>query len=448
MGLRKSSRTFLAEPDAIISNSLENADSLSGVRKDAHDTDWETYAVAQGPVLKTDTPDLEGSRIPVAAVKLRFEDGQKMSRGDVALCARTVASSSHTNTSAVFVYDTAPNGSVTARMAVSAAGQVNMTAQFDPALPSPSARTSIDQQLRLIRDTSAPLTAERLLSPLAVSTLRQQFYREVAEWADRAQLGKDRVGREAVLRHLIRVMFAWILKEANRIPPEIFEPAFIDGYLSNPNVYHRDVLQFLFHSRLNIRHDERDDHDIAEINQALEQAPFLNGSLFAKQNGDDDLDLEATDYWSVDKDKPGLFTILSRYHWAMDEHRPGESEQTLDPELLSNLFERLIASTEKGGDESLLRQPQGTYYIPADVVDKMVKDALSAAVKDHAGELTDNQLLELFGGSDVPLPELAGEVRKHGLHDAGVDGGGGGVVKVDGHLVLPPCRQRFIAVIG
>ena len=103
---------FLAEPDAIISNSLENADSLTGVRKDAHDTDWETYAVAQGPILKTDTPDLEGSRIPVAAVKLRFEDGQKMSRGDVALCARTVASSSHTNTSAVFVYETAPNGDV------------------------------------------------------------------------------------------------------------------------------------------------------------------------------------------------------------------------------------------------------------------------------------------------------------------------------------------------
>ena len=422
---------ILAEPNAIISNSLENADSLTGVRKDAHDTDWETYAVAQGPILKTDTPDLEGSRIPVAAVKLRFEDGQKMSRGDVALCARTVASSTHTNTSAVFVYDTAPNGSVTARMAVAAAGQVNMTAQFDPALPSPSARTSINQQLRLIRDTSAPLNAERLLSPLAVSTLRQQFYREVAEWAARAQLGKDRVGREAVLRHLIRVMFAWILKEANRIPPEIFEPAFIDGYLSNPNVYHRDVLQFLFHSRLNIRHDERDDHDIAEINQALEQAPFLNGSLFAKQNGDDDLDLEATDYWSVDKDKPGLFTILSRYHWAMDEHRPGESEQTLDPELLSNLFERLIASTEKGGDESPLRQPQGTYYTPADVVDEMVKDALSTATKGHAPGLSDTYLLDLFGNNDASLPDmaqdtkmrLAGRIRELLIFDPAVGSG-------------------------
>ena len=150
---------------------------------------------------------------------------------------------------------------------------------------------------------------------------------------------------------------------------------------------------------------------LSGIHEALERAPFLNGSLFARQDGDDELSLNATDYWSVDKDEPGLFTILSRYHWTMDEHRPGESEQTLDPELLSNLFERLIASIEEGAD-SLLRQPQGTYYTPADVTLEMVKDALSAAVRDHAEGFPDDQLLELFGYSDAPLPELAGEHRK------------------------------------
>ena len=396
---------ILAEPNAIISNSLENADSLTGVRKDAHDTDWETYAVAQGPILKTDTPDLEGSRIPVAAVKLRFEDGQKMSRGDVALCARTVASNSRTNAATVFAYEIAPDGSMIARMAVSAGSQVSMTALFDPTLPSPSARTSIDQQLRLIRDTSGPINAEKLLSPFAVANLRQQFYGEIAEWTKLAQSGKDQRGREAVLRHLIRVMFSWILKEENRIPPEIFEPAFIDGRLPDIDDYHESVLRFLFHQRLNVLGDERDTHTNAAIHSSLDGAPFLNGSLFAKQDGDDDLELQASDYWSVDKDHPGLFTILSRYHWTMDEHRPGESDQTLDPELLSNLFERLIASTESGGDKPP-RQPKGTYYTPADVTDEMVKDALNAAVKESAGALSEAQLLDLFGDSDSDLPEL------------------------------------------
>ena len=403
-------KELLDAPHAVIGNRLDNADSLTGKREDAHNNEWETYAVAQGPTLQTDTPDLEGSRIAVAAVQFSYDRENELSRGDVALFARTVASSSPTDSSAVFAYETAPDGTKSARMAVSAGGQVNMTALFDPALPSPSARASIDQQLRLIRDTSGPLTTERLLSPLAVSTLRQQFYREVAEWTVRAQQGKDQAGREAVLRHLIRVIFSWILKEEDRIPPEIFEPGFIDGHLSDLDGFHNAVLRFLFHSRLNVRGDERDDHPIPGIHEALERAPFLNGSLFASLAGDDELSLNATDYWSVDKDEPGLFTILSRYHWTMDEHRPGESEQTLDPELLSNLFERLIASIEEGAD-SLLRQPQGTYYTPADVTLEMVKDALSAAVRDHAEGFPDDQLLELFGYSDTPLPELADEAK-------------------------------------
>ena len=424
-------KNLLGEPNPITDTRLENADTLTGVRKDAHDTDWEEYAYAPGPELASDKPGLEGNRIPVGVVKFRHHPSQEISRGDVALYARTLASGSSPNAAVVFAYETAPDGAVTARMAASAAGQVNMTAGFDPALPSPSARAAIDQQLRIIRETSGPLTAERLLSPLAVATLRQQFYREVDHWT-RAVLerSKDRAGREAVLRHLIRVMFAWILKEENRIPPEIFERAFNDTHLSNLDDYHREVLRFLFHHRLNVHYDRWDDHTIPGLNSALNQAPFLNGSLFAHHDGDDELGLEATDYWSVNGEKPGLFTILSRYHWTMDEHRPGESEQTLDPELLSNLFERLIDPTEEGS-ESPLRQPQGTYYTPADVADEMVKDALAAAVKDQAAPLDGHQLLELFGDSDALLPDmtpedkerLAGRIRELRIFDPAVGSG-------------------------
>ena len=424
-------KEMLGEPGAVTSPRLEKADALTGIRLDAHNNDWESYAVAPGPELSVSQPGLEGSRVVVAAVKFKPKDSQEMNRGDVALCARIMAASSPTaNAAVVFAYEIAPDGAVSARMAASVAGQVNMTAGFDPALHSPSARAAIDQQLRLIRDIGGPLTAERLLSPLAVATLRQQFYREVAQWTTRVQQGKDQAGRQAVLRHLIRVMFSWILKEENIIPPEIFEPAFNDTQLPDLNGYHRQVLLFLFHERLNVHPERRGEHHIPGINAALDKAPFLNGSLFARQDGDDELDLQANDYWSVDGDRPGLFTILNRYHWTMDEHRPGESEQTLDPELLSNLFERLIVPTEQGS-ESPLRQPQGTYYTPADVADEMVKDALSVAVKDHAGPLDGNQLLRLFGNSDEPLPRmrapnkkrLAGRIRELRIFDPAVGSG-------------------------
>ena len=397
---------ILGEPGAVILRRLENAESLTGVRLDAHKNDWESYALAQGNSLALEQPGLEGGHIVVAAVKFQHKPSREISRGDVALCARMMAASAPAaNAAVVFAYDTAPNGAVSARMAAAVGRQVNMTAGFNPALPRPSARATIGQLLRLLRDAAEPLNADRLLSPLAAATLRQQFYREVAQWADRVWQGQDPAMRQAVLRHLIRVMFAWILKEENRIPPEIFELAFIDQRLARRDDYHRQALLFLFHHRLNVHPDRRDDCPIRGINAALEEAPFLNGSLFARHDGDDELELTAQHYWNIDRENPGLFTILSRYHWTMDEHRPGESEQTLDPELLSNLFERLIAPAQ--GGETLLKQPQGTYYTPADVADEMVKDALAAAVKDDAAPLTEAQLLQLFGDPDAPLPEMS-----------------------------------------
>ena len=324
-------REILGEPNTIISDRLENADALNGVRKDAHDHDWERYTIANGPDLSSMQPGLEGSPIVVGAVEFKHNPEREISRGDVALCARTLASTSTAKAATVFAYETAPDGTVTARMAVAVDDQVNMTAGFDPALPSPPARSAIDQQLRLMRDAGDSITAERFLAPFAVTTLRHQFYREVANWTARAQSGKDQTGREAVLRHLIRIIFVWILKEDKRIPPEIFERAFSATQLKTLDDYHNEVLSFLFRERLNTHQDLRDEHPIAGINEVLDRAPFLNGSLFAKHDDDETLELKERDYWSVNSENPGLFTILSRYHWTMDEHRLGESDQTLDP---------------------------------------------------------------------------------------------------------------------
>ena len=405
-------RQMLGDADIGVNDSLANAAMLDGIRKDAHNEDWQRYVVANGPDLRVAQPSLEGTPVVVGAVEFREDPVRTINRGDVALCARTLASSSFSNAAVVFAYGQRADGTLSARMAASVGRQVNMTAEFDPTLPSPSVRSSIDQQLRLLRDAVDPISPEKLLDPFAVRGLRQQFYREIANWTALAQRGKDQVVREAVLRHLIRVMFVWILKEDDHIPPEIFERAFNDGLLEKLDDYHRDVLSFVFFERLNTHPDVRDEHPIAAANEVLDRAPFLNGSVFAKHQDDDALSLSASDYWGVSDDNPGLFTILARYQWTMDEHRLGESEQTLDPELLSNLFERLIAPTESGKETYLDRQPQGTYYTPADIADEMVKDALASAVRREAGSLDGGQLLDLFGDPDIPLPDMQPEANQ------------------------------------
>ena len=390
-------RQLLNEPDAVTQSNLEEDVILQGVRKDAHDSDYADYAYTKGIPIQSDNPALLGNRVVIAAVKYRYQPNRGLSRPDVALGARTFASADLSRVAILFAYTAGPDGAMEARLAVAAAGQVNMTADFDPTLPSPSARATTEQMLRLLHQPGDSLTADKLMAPLEAAPLRQQFYREVAQWTGR---------RQAVLRHLVRVMFAWILKEENIIPPELFERAFVAANLSNADSYHREILRFLFHQRLNVPGDVRAGHPNTTVDGAMELVPFLNGSLFAEHSDDDELDIPAGEYWSADENQPGLFTIFSRYHWTMDEHRPGESEQTLDPELLSNLFERLITPTEEG-TEPPLRQPQGTYYTPADVADEMVKDALAAAVRDYApASVTDSQLLQLFGDADEPLPKL------------------------------------------
>ena len=405
-------RQLLNEPQAMTQTNLADEVVLQGVRKDVHDNDWETYAYSPGIPLQSDNPTLAGNRAVIAAVQYRHDPARGLSRPDAALCARTFASASDAGAAVVLAYSAAPDDSIEARLAVAAGGQVNMTAVFDPTLPAPSARTAIGQLLPLLHDPGEGVAADRLLSPLEAAPLRQRFYREVAQWTGRMQKGKDRQQRQAILRHLVRVMFAWILKEENDIPPELFERAFVGAHLDDAGRYHTDILRFLFHQRLNVPHPMRSAHAVTAIHDAMEETPFLNGSLFAEHSDDDELDIAPADYWSADENEPGLFTILSRYHWTMDEHRPGESEQTLDPELLSNLFERLITPTEEG-TEPPLRQPQGTYYTPADVADEMVKDALAAAVRDYVPDnVSDGELLELFGSRDAPLPAMMPAQRK------------------------------------
>ena len=402
-------REMLDEPEVVPQSRAAAALALTGVAKHAHDTAWGDYAyLAALPLQKSDQAALLTPKVVTAAVEL-----PGLSRADTALAARAFAAADPGRAAALLAYTAAANGAREARLAVAANGQVNMTAAFDPTLAAPSARAAADQLLQLLhRPPAGGLTAEQLLLPLEAATLRQQFYREIAGWTTHWQAGKGRPQRQAVLRHLVRTMFAWILKEENIIPPELFEEAFARAALPAADDYHREILRFLFHQRLNIPEEQRGDHPIAAVNAALAAAQFLNGSLFAVHPEDDTLDLPAAAYWQVDGARPGLFTILARYHWTLDEHRPGESEQTLDPELLSNLFERLIAPTEEGNAVPL-KQPQGTYYTPADVADEMVKDALAAAVRDQApATVTEEQLRELFGSADAALPRLSAQQKR------------------------------------
>ena len=385
-----------------------------GKAKDLHDNEWYWYAYTHGPRQKVVGDDpRRGSVdnpvfIPVAAV--HFTRGN-LAKTDVAMTARTFAGISPGRAAVVIAYARPIGGIdplVDARLAVAVDGQVSMTPQFELHLLPPSVRKAVAEILEMIRNAPEEgIEAEKIAEPLAVSELQQRFYREVAAWVERRQVRQTKARRQAVLQHLIRLMFIWILKESNELPSAPFDAAFVKDALGDLDQYHDEMLTFLFHERLNVEIAKRERHENPAVENALNPVPYLNGSLFMRSvPWEDTLSLNGDDYWSSDTREPGIYTILARYHWTLDENRPGVNEQTLDPELLSNLFERLIAPTDVG-HENLKTMPGGTYYTPPDVADEMVKDALSAASRGHARSLTAHSLRALFDRENPEIPELS-----------------------------------------
>ena len=387
-----------------------DAGELQGAARDQVLEDWEAHAHGDGPeveVEKAHQPSLlDAHRVRIAAVRFGY-DKRGIGREDAARCARIFAAQSASRTAVVFVWQLEPDGRSLARIVTALDRRVSMTQPFDPELPPPTAYKAAARVLELLRRET--INPQSFADALDVQPLQQDFYEEVRRWM-RGLRHDDGAFRETpdtnerheiLLRHLIRTLFVWILKEEGDIPADLFDRQFVTE--SGIGDYHGEVLRYLFHERLNKEKRDRDPHPV----EPFAGVPFLNGSLFERRAGDDRLSIADTRYWSAVEGESGLFDVLARYHWTADEQRPGEREQTLDPELLSNLFEQLVADPlleERDGEETL-KAPDGAYYTPMDVTAEMAADALAAAVRARApASVRDDDLLDLFRDPDAPLP--------------------------------------------
>ncbi len=400
--------------------------TLDGRDRDQVIVDWKSHAHAEGaPIDPLDgQQELFGPpRISVAAVRFGYAE-RGIERADAARCARIFAARSPSDVAVVFVWQDNSDEDIKdieARIVVALGRRVAMTQPFDPDLPPPIAREGAARVLTLLtRGTIAP---PALLDALDVLPLQRDFYESIREWMRQTRRNVGAFGAEVadgerhdiLLRHLIRALFVWILKEEGNIPGDLFEQGFAEEH--GIEDYHGEVLRFLFHERLNTQQRDRNPHPNTAADETFRRVPFLNGSLFEERPGDAALRLHKDTYWSDRENAPGLFDILGHYHWTADEQRPGEREQTLDPELLSNLFEQLLADPlleekeVRGGTETL-KAPDGAYYTPMDVTAEMAADALTAAVRDRApASLPDAELLELFRSPDAPTPDMGEPAR-------------------------------------
>ena len=402
-----------------IQTSLAGQVDLQGKAQRAESTYWESYSYATVGRIETDQADLDHESLCVAVVRMdkaTSENDMTIYREDVATAAATFSRTVPVRASIVLViqpdeFENAAN----ARLAVHHQGHTGMTTEFDPYTPSPLVLRSLQRVYEQLR-SSDPVRGSDIAEVVATKGVRQRFYEQVASgWTLRqyrkatGSLEEKRKFRQAVLRHLIRTLFVWILREEGKLPQQPFDSAFARKHV--PGTFHSQLLTYMFHERLNRPTDLREAHPIAAVNEALSGIRFLNGSLFARHENDSDIDLQDVEYFGTEENSPGLFTILSEYDWTAAEHTPSHSDQAIDPEVLGNLFENLIAVTETS--EVPDRMPKGTYYTPSDVAREMTKDALMLATRCRApASWAEPDLLALFDEAEPTTPPITALERK------------------------------------
>ena len=248
-----------------------------------------------------------------------------------------------------------------------------------------------------------------------------------------------------IIRLITRLIFVWFLKEKGLVPNTLFDEDDIAALLTDvdpqESTYYKAILQNLFFATLNqqmntpekpnarkFRGEGRQHYNITSLYRykcyfrdpeaalrLFESIPFLNGGLFEcldKPDPDDAKTILRIDGFSDREDNPlsvpnelffsepqsvnlnavydtknsrytvrGLIHILNRYKFTIAENTPIEQEVALDPELLGQVFENLLAAynPETG---TTARKQTGSFYTPREVVNYMVDESLIAYLQN------------------------------------------------------------------
>lgn len=197
--------------------------------------------------------------------------------------------------------------------------------------------------------------------------------------------------KEFAIKLLGRILFISFLKELHIVPEAIFK-AHKD--------YYQTTLAPLFFEVLNTPMDKR--QDFIQSNPLFADIPYLNGGLFSPSALDcyDSSDL-GSHIKIPDSIFESIFDLLQRYHFTIDEQSPFEQEVALDPEMLGQIFENLLAEIDPTlDDKSNVRKATGSFYTPRNIVSFMCKNAILQSLKSKLDSSLHSHLQSLIFSHD------------------------------------------------
>ena len=301
------------------------------------------------------------------------------------------------------------------------------------------------------------------LDVLNTEELNKRFYRGLFKWFNRvideakfpADEAKKQAPEEHVIRLISRMLFVWFIRENGLVPDELFSEREIANIIANydsdcGDSYYRVILQNLFFATLNSPINDRgfrdpfgsngranDHHRIfnkyryedevtserkGDLLKLFKQTPFINGGLFDCLDSDEPTSaggyrIDCFSDWYKHKaklsipnrlffDESGLYQLFRRFKFTVEENTPAEREVALDPELLGNVFENLLAAFNPETSQDA-RKLTGSFYTPRPVVEYMVDHALVEALSrmcqasDDDREWWNDRLHYLFDYNDA-----------------------------------------------
>lgn len=246
-------------------------------------------------------------------------------------------------------------------------GQLSNTQKliFKEKLDGAAAYTGIENGVQLEFEPQRTIHAT-LWNALQLREVNKQFYGYVTEHFKEVVEMLQSIGKttddakQFSSRLLGRLLFIWFLRKMNIINESV-------GYFDTENLsatdYYEQKLKTLFFKTLNTEIDNRTSGDLV--------TPYLNGGLFeAKENDFADEVLEFPDSFFT-----RLFNHFDEFNFTTDESSADYELIAVDPEMLGQIFESLLAS-QTGEDNINERNNTGSFYTPREIVGYMVKETL------------------------------------------------------------------------
>ncbi len=250
--------------------------------------------------------------------------------------------------------------------------------------PNESCRTAAERFLHL-SSKGLSGTMEDVIEAFSVEKLNKEFFADFSTAFDRvkSEIQKrnrwgEKTAKEEAQTLLNRLLFLYFVQRKgwlNRQRDYLFRnfSRFADG-ASNKVPFLDGFLRPLF-TKLSTEGSLADipGHDL----------PFLNGGLFADEYGDEqhdevvrrhhDLQVSNEVFRSVFDD------LLERYNFTIQEDSPTNYEVAIDPEMLGQIFEELVLTSEESETAGKSkRHDTGSHYTRRPIVHYLCRDSLRA----------------------------------------------------------------------